>query len=1038
MLKDLVIIKSIMSESEKIINSNNKMRKWKEKNIFLRNCLKFNTIENSKNPSDEWGKYNSWKWNKDSHKKGNWGLVCGKKSDCIGLDLDLYGWKDIDNHPFMKMIKELYNEDSLESWLENQKTLVVKTTSNGYHVIYKLNDNPLRNVNDKKLNIDIKTTGGYLVGAGSIVRSKVSNEWSPYEVIHNIGELQPMDEKLINWLNTNLRYSKNVKSKIDKKYKIEDVVGAGKDFQDIQQVPEEIHCKYRHNFSNRELDIILNHLPEDYITGHENWLKTATAMKYIDKTNYFLGYCIKHNKTKTKSLNDRYSKKNIKLIDESIKRDYKHFNKMFSHLLKMTDIEGAELMMDYYKYKPIIESNLSNIKVEKINIDKLGKLININKTKNYVIQSDTGTGKTTLVKKYISANPNIKIISIVSRISLGDCQYMEFNKEGIDIQNYRHWKESFSTGMNVIITIDSIMRLSYIDFSNYVIFLDEYNSLIEYLINCPNLKKVRCIVFKMLLKILKECHQVICVDADIHSISLEMLKYCNVEYDYIQNQFLHNKAVKSEEVFKYEDFIKELKELDKSMVCCDSKTDAESIFYEIVKYKCEKAGISLNIIKEKGVLEKEDNFGDKVINTFEKMLVKINNISVCLITSDTDDMIDLDSNDIVIFSPKVIYGLDSTTNRPVFCHYKEHTISPRAMVQQIARNRNIEYLKYIFYKKKFNNDIYNNIKDVEKETKSIVDLSLFELMCSKEEADLFYKLYNTIKYNEDCYNTNKFAHVKKLLQDRGFDDKSYIRPKSDIKPINELNKQTKERKYKEFETDTEKNHKINEYLDMPPYLFKENKELFLETNPLTQHFHIQSYFFKGADEWKEDIEKMESFTTDKLLGTENKLLFISKFMKECGLKSKDDLTILKQISKQKSKELYSEYKLLFRDRAKKDIDLTIPLEAEKFLSKIYKKMFGASICDRERKTIAGKKINCYSLNWEELYKHRDISAHKFEGIQRGKIDLTFGKESNLIDYSQPEYLKKLVMKEIKENKTLIIKNKYFNKLKSPDICAFLD
>ena len=157
-----------------------------------------------------------------------------------------------------------------------------------------------------------------------------------------------------------------------------------------------------------------------------------------------------------------------------------------------------------------------------------------------------------------------------------------------------------------------------------------------------------------------------------------------------------------------------------------------------------------------------------------------------------------------------------------------------------------------------------------------------------------------------------------------------------------------------------------------------------------------------------------------------------------GRKNKDDVTIWKQLSKEKSKELYSEYKLLSRDRAKNNIDLTIPLEAEKFLSKIYKKMFGASICDRERKTIAGKKINCYSLNWEELYKHRDISAHKFEGIQRGKIDFTFGKESNLIDYNQPEYLKKLVMKEIKENKKLIINNEYFKKLKSPDVCAFLD
>ena len=141
---------------------------------------------------------------------------------------------------------------------------------------------------------------------------------------------------------------------------------------------------------------------------------------------------------------------------------------------------------------------------------------------------------------------------------------MEFNKEGIDIQNYRHWKESFSTGMNVIITIDSVMRLMNIDFSEYVVFLDEYNSLIDYLISCPNLRKVRCIVFKMLLKIISEAKQVIAVDADIHSCNLKILEYCKLDFLYIKNEYLHNrdnaeKPVEASEIFNFKDLLVSLK-----------------------------------------------------------------------------------------------------------------------------------------------------------------------------------------------------------------------------------------------------------------------------------------------------------------------------------------------------------------------------------------------------------------------------------------------------------------------------------------------
>ena len=65
-----------------------------------------------------------------------------------------------------------------------------------------------------------------------------------------------------------------------------------------------------------------------------------------------------------------------------------------------------------------------------------------------------------------------------------------FNEAGLKVSNYRLVEDrAIENGENIIITIDSIKRLNRLDYSNYVVFLDEYNSLIEYLNNLPKFKR---------------------------------------------------------------------------------------------------------------------------------------------------------------------------------------------------------------------------------------------------------------------------------------------------------------------------------------------------------------------------------------------------------------------------------------------------------------------------------------------------------------------------------------------------------------------
>ena len=973
------------------LNNSNKTKVGRMENRIISEWKKFKLIKNSKMPTDEWATKNRHKWNINKHKQGNWGLPTGKINKIIGFDPDYYKWDK--DHPFYKFMDGKDWDFYIKKW----NTFTTKTPNEGLHFIF--NYNKLPQINSTS-DIDIKSDGGYLVGPGSKAFKIDGKTLGLYKVVNDV-EIKDMPKELYDWLYKNLNYSHNNKKKIKIIKK-----NGGTELQSNNI------GYYNYDFTDNEVLKILDHLPEKYLLSHGDWLKTATAMKTINKIDLFLKYCLDHPKTKTKKKGDLHYNTNVKLINGIVRHNDLD---MITHILLNTNLPNAKTMLNYVKYKPTIKENYRTRPDVLKDAEKLGNHMDIDRFNNYVIKSDTGTGKTTLAKQYIKKTGK-QIISIVSRISLGDAQYETFNSSGLKCLNYRLVENSpIEDGDNIIITIDSIKRLNRLNPSNYVLFLDEYNSLIEYLITCPNLKDKRVICFKYLLKLMEECDQIIAVDADITPATLKMLDYTKREYKFITNTYKHNDGCQSSEIFNYQEFIKQLLNEKEALVCCDSKNESEVIFNDKIIYEL-KNGISVKEEKIDGETkeERQENKWQKHIYHIKDKYGVVRKYA--LITSDTDEMIDLDDYDFVVFSPKIIYGLDSQRKRPVYCHYKEHTISPKAMLQQICRCRNITYLRYIFYRKEFKEEKYRTLNDVKEETKALEELAVFELMCTKEENILYNEMFNIITYNTDAYNTNKFGHYKAGLREKGFSDRTdyFQTSKEEIKI---KAKENKEHKYDNFDCENPIYQKINEYLNIPKHEWKNNKEIFIEQNHLEKHFNIQTYFFRSSDDWEKDLKIAEEFNANKVRSTKNKFIFIKKLMTEFNIKSKDTIKISKGISSRKSKLLFGEYKTLFRDRGK-EVDLQIPKECEKLIARIYKKTFGSDIVRAERKNIGCKKINEYEFNWEKLYKHRDISKYKYPGINRGSLDLTFGKELNLIDYGQPEYLYKICLDEL-TNMTIV-------------------
>ena len=125
-------------------------------------------------------------------------------------------------------------------------------------------------------------------------------------------------------------------------------------------------------------------------------------------------------------------------------------------------------------------------------------------------------------------------------------------------------------GKNIIITIDSLLKMrNWSDFSGYNIFMDEFNSLVEYLITCPLLNKNRMDIYNFMTIIIHQSDRVIGTDADINEISLEYMKSIS-EFNYIRNDYKHNDGIKAEEMFSFNKFIKAIDKEDKWLICCDT------------------------------------------------------------------------------------------------------------------------------------------------------------------------------------------------------------------------------------------------------------------------------------------------------------------------------------------------------------------------------------------------------------------------------------------------------------------------------------
>jgi hypothetical protein len=879
----------------------------------FKNFKSIKLVKNSKNPACKWKQsenqakgldVNNFQSGDDIYNDYNVGVLTGKINNITIIDVDYYKFKD-DN----KFVKELGDK----KYIKSLDTFTIRTPRGGYHLYFQYEEEIYTTTNSE-IQIDIRSDNGYIVKYGSIIDNKMYKVWINKPI-------KKMPEDLKNWLIKNITPPKKNKiTNLTEKtaHKLETI-------------------NYEPDFIN-EVKKAVNKTKINLFVEPYSFLKFTNCMKLLGLFDDWDAY----NKTQ-----DKYDyNKNLNYWNTCNTENYNFVNWICQKL----DIDSYLLYKPLLKnvisplslfYKPKLDYDLYeqlNDEYEDEEIKEVKKLVNgkyelkevkVKNVKSYVIKSDTGTGKTTSFKHYIKNN-NLKFLSIVSRISLGEAQYNTFSEENIKCKFYKY-DSDFNNQDSIIIQLDSIRKLHSIDCKDYIIFLDEFNSIIEYLISSDTLQNIRVLIFQQLLQIIKSCKKVICVDADISDLCLYFLNFTKIDYVFLENTYRHNKGVEAIEIFDTNEFYDSLKEEEKFLCCCDSKKEAE-----VLHKKLENDGIEC-----------------------------------LLITSETDEQIpDLDSVDKVIYSPRIVYGVDSVMKRPVYAYYTSKTINPKSMVQQIARCRNIKYLKFLFTTKKYiyNTDTYEEHTKQFEDTNKYANLE-FKALTDEKTYDKFFKLISYYEFNQKSYNTNKFSHFLNLIDTRGFVRDKTIKQKTVSKSNKIVKDKIKEDKYENFKL--EDYSKVNEILKMSEEQAENNKDLFIDKYKLTKHFNLCNFINQKEEKIKESLLDKLDFNIVKIKSDKSKLVFLKRLKKYFG---NEEIEIdSKPVSKDVSKKINLEYNHYF-EKLTKTPDYTKKYECDKLQARIYKSLFPDSliITKREKKQKENRDKYTYETNEFIVEEHLSI------------------------------------------------------------------
>ena len=495
-----------------------------------------------------------------------------------------------------------------------------------------------------------------------------------------------------------------------------------------------------------------------------------------------------------------------------------------------------------------------------------------------ILQSCCGTGKTYSVAKYSKDNKSV-ILSIVNRKSLLKAQIKEFSANNITLNNYEN-KDEYDVNMNGIICINSIMKYSRLPeshFKNFIVYIDEVNSLIETLTHCQILTKDIKLVYQTLIKIIKNSKKVIVSDHTINNNVLDLLSTRLTKKEpapfYVKNLYQKFEGVKAEQI-KVESVFKD--KIEATM------KNNEGFFAGFDSARC--ASQYFHNLKDKTELE-------CILVTDETKVTIPNDLSVW-------------EGKCIFYSPKIETGVDFSvdTKQSVFYHMKGDSILPTSSFQMVTRTRNMKDLTYYCQEKKEKQYKYKSLVDVQSNVKQEQEITNLYMNCFYLDSDdrlvvsenSFFRIYCFNEYIKDMFESNKIEHFKYLLYSNGFkcvEDLSEVFqtiPRDEKKEMKEVAQEGTEEIFNEWL----EGNIINENYDIRKSILKldtkkevlEYKEYIFDKSKFENH--SKTVLLMKEDSYIQDKSKEMMTNSFKEFGIHNifsKIELLSKYEKECKI-----------------------------------------------------------------------------------------------------------------------------------------------------------
>ena len=894
-------------------------------------------------------------------------------------------------------------ENGMIKWLELTKGLKIttptqKTGNNGLHFLYKLTLEQMNalprsitrlQIDSVSYSIDYKAQNQFQLVEPSKYDGK-SYKW----IINTTAEIEIMPDWLYNLLlNNDKEKTKNDTNKKTNEYT-----------QDENTI-------LKYYISDANCKKMLKMLPKDYLEDTDKWLKITTVLKFSGNKKDLWDEWSKKSSRYDKNANEIFwqNARNILNINYLI-----NICKETNQKLKYINPTMDYIPINYDNYK----FHKEFLKLEDLDLDnkknprfiKPSTIENaLKKYRIVIIHSGTGTGKSASSIKVMKKIKK-QIMSIVSRMCLATEHVNTFKKNKIIIQSYKEVGVDYSK--SIAIQIDSILKYeNKQDFSDSIVFLDEANSLFDYILNSTTLANKRIRVITILNRILLTAHKIIAADADISDL---VLKYFDIyakqdEVTYIQNPFKHYKNVIA---YDYEDeatiinkIVEKIQDGEYFVCCFDTKKQLKEVYETIIK-KCKE----LEIFDESTFIYHASEEGEKVVDVSTQWIRKR-----------------------VFISPIVLFGLDFTidTKQDVFVFAKGGTINPLQMYQQMTRTRAIKNAHFFFNTtnqkleftklEQIKTHYESNSQLYRKELMEFIDFEFDKngmKLINTQFMDLFYisKYFNNIMRSDYKY------HFIALLEKNGFKIESVESTKkkpnkAELKKIKDSIKAKTDANFEAYVTDAKVNELYAEKMDKTLELLQITKKELVEYKDivanLDDHFGLmnlcktpESIMTKQAEKVQNELEvhfNESTFNKIKLLEKIEVLLNIDRLDIDHDKhkdKFKDNIVMDKVTHELYQKLFYSEASIptTFKD-------------AYGLLINGYKHIAGKDIIEtKQTSTIINKNGKREKFNFYKSYLN--------ERRMKNNIDL-FKKRNNFISIKK-NILDKLNI-EVKESKKSILK-----------------